>query len=153
MSTSSDDLLAGILDGMAGLDSHRGERGMVEGRRTSTPLSRRAPADLDALDLTDPRSGALAKLMHWAARIRFERRLPRVQRHTLQSEAFCIGANWSWALEQPWGSRMIAELAALESRLHQVRYGVPVRPCPVCGEPVRVDRFAVEHRACLETRL
>lgn len=150
---TSDGLLDAILDGMAGLDPRRGERGMVDGRRTSTPLSRRAPVDLDAVGLTDPRSGALAVLMFWAGRIRHGRKLSRVQRHTLQTEAFCISANWLWAVSQSWGEQMIAELAALESRLHQVRYGVPVRPCPVCGEPVRVDRFAIEHRVCLDTRL
>lgn len=150
---SSDGLLGAILDGMSGLDPRRGERGMVDGRRTSTPLSRRAPVDLDAVGLTDPRSGALATLMFWAGRIRFERRLPRVQRHTLQSEAEVIEVAWDWALQQPWGGQMATELAALESRLHQVRYGVPVRPCPVCRLPVRVDRFSVEHRACLDTAL
>lgn len=123
---------------------------MVSGKRTSTPLSRRAPADLDVLVLTDPRSGALATLMHWANRIRHERRLPRVPRHTLQSEAAVIEAAWSWALLQPWGPRMAEELVALADRLHEVRFGVPVKPCPVCGLPVRVDRFAAEHRACLE---
>lgn len=150
---SSDGLLGDILAGMAGLDTRRGERGMVEGRRTSTPLSRRAPIDLDVVSLTDPRSGALATLMLWAGRIRHGRNLPRIPRHTLQSEAECIGENWSWALLQPWGPEMAEQLVALADRLHEVRYGVPVRPCPVCGLPVRVDRFAVEHRACLDTPL
>lgn len=150
MCTPSDHPLIDILDGMAGLDVHRGERGMVSGKRTSTPLSRRAPADLDVLVLTDPRSGALATLMHWAGRIRHGRKLPRVAQHTLQSEANVIGANWPWALVQPWGPQMAEELVALANRLHEVRYGVPVRPCPVCSLPVRVDRFAAEHRACLD---
>lgn len=141
--------LADILDGMAGLDVHRGERGMVSGRRTSTPLSRRAPADLDAIVLTDPRSGALATLMHWAGRIRHELKMSRVAQHTLQTEAEVIAGAWSWALVQPWGAQMAEELVALADRLHEVRYGVPVRPCPVCELPVRVDRFAIEHRACL----
>lgn len=144
--------LRDILDGMAGLD-RRGERGMVAGKRTSTPLSRRAPTDLDVLVLTDPRSGALATLMHWAGRIRHERKLPRIPRHTLVSEAETIGENWSWALQQPWGPRMADELLSLADRLHQVRYGVPVRPCPVCKLPVRVDRFAIEHRECIDTTL
>ena len=150
MSSSS---LSDILDGMAGLEAFRGERGMVAGRRTSTPLSRRAPADLDVLVLTDPRSGALATLMHWAGRIRHERKLPRVAQHTLRSEAEVIAAEWNWALVQPWGPQMAEELVELANRLHQVRFGVPVRPCPVCGEPVRVDRFAIEHRVCIDTTL
>lgn len=153
MSSSSEGLLRDILAGMAGLDPRRGERGMVEGKRTSSPLSRRAPADLDVLVLTDPRSGALATLMHWANRIRHARNLPRPAGHTLQTESEVIEASWSWALVQPWGPRMAEELVALADRLHEVRYGVPVRPCPVCSEPVRVDRFAVEHRACIDTRL
>lgn len=151
---SSDDLLDDIVSGMSGLDPQRGERGMVEGRRTSTPVSRRAPADLDVLVLTDPRSGALATLMHWAGRIRFEHLGgARITRHTLHTESWCIGANWSWAVAQPWGAQMVAELEELRNRLHAVRYGVPLRPCPVCRLPVRLDRFAIEHRACVDTAL
>lgn len=149
---SSDGLLGDILDGMAGL-APRGERGMVAGRRTSTPLSRRAPADLDVLVLTDPRSGALATLMFWAGRIRHGRNLPRPSSHTLVSEAEVIETSWTWALVQPWGPKMAEELVALADRLHEVRFGVPVKPCPVCTLPVRVDRFATEHRACLDTPL
>lgn len=147
---SSDDLLGDIVAGMSGLEPQRGERGMVEGRRTSTPLSHRAPADLDVIVLTDPRSGALATLMFWAGRIRHGRKMPRAPRHTLQSEARCIAASWSWAVDQPWGEQMVAELEALRGRLYEMRYGVPMQPCPVCRLPVRLDRFAIEHRACLD---
>ena len=149
---SSDGLLGDILADMAGI-APRGERGMVAGRRTSTPLSRRSPTDLDVLVLTDPRSGALATLMFWAGRIRHERNLPRPSGHTLQSEAEVIEASWAWALVQPWGPRMAEELVELAQRLYEVRFGVPVKPCPVCGLPVRVDRFATEHRACIDTAL
>jgi hypothetical protein len=56
-------------------------------------------------------------------------------------------------MRQPWGGRMYAELETLASRLHEHRYGVPLRPCPVCGELVRLDRFVTEHRECIDTRI
>jgi hypothetical protein len=48
---------------------------------------------------------------------------------------------------------MLEELLSLRDMLHQVRYGVPLRLCPVCGEPVRIDRFVVEHRACIDKKV
>jgi hypothetical protein len=124
---------------------------MVEGRRTSSPLSRRAPADLDVLVLTDPRTGVLAVLSHWAGRIRWGRGIEGGKFRTRAVEAALIRDNWDWAMRQPWGGKMYVELEALASRLHEHRYGVPLRPCPVCGELVRLDRFVTEHRECIDT--
>jgi hypothetical protein len=146
-------LLGYIADGLGELDPVRGERGMVDGRRTSTPVSRRAPVDLDVLGLLDRRTGALATLMHWAGRVRREQRLPRIPAHTVTTESALLTEHWSWAVSQTWGPQMVAELTALADTIHEVRYGVPVRPCPVCHEPVRVDRFTIEHRACLNSTL
>lgn len=126
---------------------------MVEGRRTSTPVSRRAPADLDVLVLTDPRTGVLAVLSFWAGRVRWGKGIVRPERRTIDTEAGLLSDHWSWALWQPWGPRMVEELEVLASKLHEHRYGVPVRPCPVCGEPVRLDRFVTEHRICLDIPL
>lgn len=126
---------------------------MVSGRRTSSPLSRRAPADLDVLVLTDPRTGVLSILMHWAGRIRQTRGIVGGKLRSRASEAALIREHWDWAMRQSWGGQMYDELMALASRLHEVRYGVPVRPCPVCGEQVRVDRFVTEHRECIDVHL
>lgn len=126
---------------------------MVEGRRTSTPLNRRSPADLDLVVLTDPRTGVLAVLSHWAGRIRHGKRVANGHLHSRAVEAALIREHWDWAMRQPWGGQMYSELMALADRLHQHRYGAPVRPCPVCGEPVRVDRFVTEHRACIDVPL
>lgn len=145
-------ILADIVTGAAELDPQRRERGMSDGRWTSTPASRRAPVNLDVLVLTDRRTGVLAVLMHWAGRIRHEHpsHPPRPAQHSVRTEAGVLGVYWRWALEQPWAPDMLAELTELADTIHEVRFGVPVRPCPVCREPVRVDRFATEHRACLE---
>lgn len=142
--------LPDILADAALLEPQRGERGMTHGRRTSTPVSRRAPADLDVLVLTDPRTGVLATLMHWAGRVRHELKLQHPPMRSIATETQTLTDHWTWALEQRWGSRMGVELDALADRLHEVRFGVPVRPCPVCSEPVRVDRFVTEHRVCLD---
>lgn len=149
MSVTASSLVSYITDNLPALDPVRLERGMVDGRRESTPVSRRAPVNLDVLGLLDRRTGGLATLMFWAHRVRYELRLPRVPGHTLSTESAVLTEYWRWALAQPWGPRMVAELTALADTVHEVRYGVPVRPCPVCSEPVRVDRFTIEHRACL----
>lgn len=143
-------LLAGILDGLAELQVERGERGLVDGRRTSTIASRRAPADMDVLVLRDPRTGVLALLLHWAGRVRWEQGIPAGKRRTVGSEARVLADHWEWAATQPWGAQMVAQLESLADLVHEARYGAPVRPCPVCGEPVRLDRFVREHRACLD---
>lgn len=146
-------LLGDILADSAGLTPQRGERGMVEGRRTSTPLSRRAPADLDVLVLTDPRTGVLAVLSYWANRIRWGKGIADGRGRSITTESALITRHWDWAMRQSWAGDMLVELEALASKLHEHRYGVAVRPCPVCGEPVRLDRFVTEHRGCLDTRL
>lgn len=146
-------LLDDILTDSAQLDPRRGERGMVEGRRTSAPLSRRAPADLDVLVLTDPRTGVLAVLMHWAGRIRWEKKMASPPQRSRLTESTTIRRYWDWSMRQPWGGEMFDQLAALAGQLHEYRYGTPVRPCPVCGEPVRLDRFVTEHRECLDVSL
>lgn len=150
---SSSDPLADILADAGHLDPRRGERGMVEGRRTSTPMSRRAPVDLDLIVLTDPRTGVLAVLSHWAGRIRWGKGIEGSKFRSTGIEAGIIREHWDWAMRQSWGGQMHAELLVLADRLHQHRYGVPVRPCPVCGEQVRVDRFVTEHRACIDVHL
>ena len=147
------DLLRDILVDSDHLDPRRGERGMTHGRRTSTPLSRRAPVDLDVLVLTDPRTGVLAVLTFWASRIRWAKKMQPPQRRTASSEGDLLRRYWDWAMRQPWGGQMHQELEEMAGRLHEHRYGVPVRPCPVCREPVRVDRFVTEHRECLDTRI
>jgi hypothetical protein len=126
---------------------------MVAGKRTSSPLSHRAPADLDVLVLTDPRTGVLAILSFWAGRIRWGKHIPGGKLRTRGAEAALIRENWDWAMRQPWGHQMHEELRLLASKLHEHRFGTPVRPCPVCGEPVRLDRFVTEHRECLEQRV
>lgn len=146
------DILAGAAS-LEGLDPQRRERGLNGGRWTSTPISRRSPVNLDVLVLTDRRTGVLAVLMHWAGRIRYEQRLPRPKTRSVRSEAAVLGVYWRWAMSQPWGGEMLDELTTLSGALHEVRFGVPVRPCPVCHEPVRMDRFAAEHRACIGTRI
>ena len=141
--------LSYIVEGFDHLDPRNRERG-GNGRSTA-PLSWREPADLDVLVLTDPRTGVLAVLMHWAGRIRHGLRLEHVAQRSVSTEAALIEQHWAWALTQPWAPQMGAELAALADRIHEIRHGVPVRPCPVCGEPVRVDRFTTEHRNCLDS--
>ena len=140
-----------ISQGMADLDPVHRERGTVQGRWTSTPISRRSPVNLDVLVLTDRRTGALAVLTHWAGRIRHEHPshpATPVQK-SVRSEAGLLGVFWRWALAQPWAGEMLAELNALADTIHEVRHGVKVRPCPHCGEPVRVDRIVAEHGGCL----
>jgi hypothetical protein len=162
------DLLADITLGTAALSSHRGERGVVDGRRTSTPLSRRSPADLDAIVLRDRRTGVVAVLGRWADRVRVERPV-REPRHrvvvlggqrwivqeprTIESESQVLAFHWAWAERQPWGPDMVAELETLREQLANGGRPVKIRPCPVCNLPVRVDRFVVEHRECIETPL
>ena len=146
---AGDVLLADIVTGIAALDPERRERGMTLGRWSSTPLSRRSPVNLDVLVLTDRRTGVLAVLTHWAGRIRHAQKLPHPSSKSVRSEAAVIGVYWRWALAQTWGGDMLDELRALSGAIHEVRYGVPVRPCPVCREPVRLDRFVAEHRTCL----
>jgi hypothetical protein len=103
------------------------------------------------LVLTDRRTGALAVLTHWAGRIRHEHpnhpAHPRMK--SVRTEAGLLGVYWRWALQQPWAGDMLAELNDLADTIHEARFGVVVRPCPVCREPVRVDRIVAEHRACL----
>lgn len=140
-----DDIVAGFSE----LDPRRGERGMVAGKRTSTPLSRRSIVNLDVLSLTDRRTGALAVLMFWAGRVRRDFGIPRIAEHTVATEAYLLGLWWEQALTRPWGPDMAAEVAALADSVHEARYGVKVRPCPACGEPVRVDRLLAEHGECV----
>jgi hypothetical protein len=147
------EVVTDIVAGLDALDPRRRERGLSDGRWTSTPASRRAPVNLDVLVLTDRRTGVLAVLMHWAGRIRHAQRLPHPRTKSVRSEAAVLGVYWRWALEQPWGPDMLDELAVLSGAIHVVRFGVPVRPCPVCREPVRLDRFVAEHRSCIETPL
>lgn len=148
-------LLADITDGFESLDPRRRERGLTDSRWSSTPVNRRAPVNLDVLVLTDRRTGVLAVLMHWASRIRFEHpdKPPHPPQRSVRTEATLLGLYWRWALDQPWGDDMVAELTELSGVLHEVRFGVPIRPCPVCREPVRLDRFVAEHRSCIETPL
>jgi hypothetical protein len=143
--------LSDIAEGMAQLDPVLGERGATTGRWTSTPISRRSPVNLDVLVLTDRRTGALAVLTHWAGRIRHEHpHHPSPPRQkSVRTEAGLLGVYWCWALEQPWAPDMLGELNELADTIHEVRHGVKVRPCPVCGLPVRVDRIVAEHRSCL----
>lgn len=145
------DLARYIADGMESLDPRRRERGMIEGRWTSTPASRRSPVNLDVLVLTDRRTGALAVLTHWAGRIRHEHPAhpPHPRQKSVRTEAGLLGVYWRWALQQPWAADMLRELTELADIIHEVRHGVPVRPCPVCKLPVRVDRIVAEHRECL----
>jgi hypothetical protein len=138
-----------ISESMEQLDPVLGERGATVGRWTSTPVSRRSPVNLDVLVLTDRRTGALAVLMFWANRVRFEQKISRPREHTVKSEAGILGVYWRWALSRPWAPDMLAELNDLADTIHEVRHGVKVRPCPVCGLPVRVDRIVAEHRSCL----
>lgn len=141
-------LLADIAADSRFLDPRRGERGMVHGRRSSTPVSRRAPADLDALVLTDPRTGVLATLMHWANRVRYELRLPRPAGHTIRTEVEVLSDHWAWATAELPG--LEESLASLRDVLYEFRHGAKLRRCPVCGEPVRIDRFSIEHRTCID---
>lgn len=128
---------------------------MTEGRWASTPVSRRSIVNLDVLVLTDRRTGVLAVLTHWAGRIRHEHPifhdLPHPKLKSVRSEAAVLGVYWRWALAQSWGSDMLDELTALSLAIHEVRFGVPVRACPICREPVRLDRFVAEHRTCIQT--
>lgn len=145
-------LLADIVTALAELGTERTERGMVSGRRASTIAARQAPANLDVLVLRDPRTGALATLLHWGGRVRQERPVVDGRRRSVGTEIGILAEHWEWALEQSWGPQMVQDLNALWDLIHVARYGVPVRPCPVCGEPVRVDRFVIEHRACLDSQ-
>lgn len=145
----SGDVLADIVAGMGELDPQRRERGMSEGRWSSTPVSRRSPVNLDVLSLTDRRTGALATLMYWAGRLRRDFDIPRIPAHTIRSEALILSMWWDQAVRRPWGPQMVTEITALADTVHEVRFGVPVRPCPACGEPVRVDRVASEHGDCV----
>jgi hypothetical protein len=146
-------LLRDIADEAHGLDPLRRERGTSVGRWSSTIAARQAPVNLDAIVLRDPRTGVLAVVSHWAGRIRWHYRLPPVPRRSVTTEIQVLAEYWDWALRQPWGGRMLDELLSLREMLHQVRYGVPLRLCPVCGEPVRIDRFVVEHRACIDKKV
>ena len=162
------DLLSDIAAGTAALSTLRGERGAVDGRRTSTPLSRRSPADLDAIVLRDRRTGVVAVLARWADRVRAEKPVHEPRHRvvelggqrwvvneppTIESESALLARHWAWAERQTWGPAMVAELETLREQLANGGRPVKVRPCPVCGEPVRVDRFVVEHRSCIETPL
>jgi hypothetical protein len=144
-------LLTDIVTDAAGLDPRLGERGMVEGRRSSSPVSRRAPVDLDVLGLTDHRTGVLSVLMFWAGRIRWELKLPRPRLHSMATEVEVLTDHWAWALEESWGPQMATELTSLRDAVYEARHGVKIRPCPVCSEPVRVDRFVAEHAECIRT--
>jgi hypothetical protein len=149
--TAQADLPAYIADGMAGLDPVRRERGYTTGRWSSTPISRRSLVNLDVLVLTDKRTGALAVLTHWAGRIRHEHpsHPPHPRQKSVRTEAGLLGVYWRWALQQPWAVDMLDELTELADTIHEVRYGVAVRPCPKCRLPVRVDRLVAEHGECL----
>jgi hypothetical protein len=142
-------LLSDIADEAHGLGPERGERGPSNGRYSSTLASRQAPANLDAIVLRDPRTGVLAVTSHWAGRIRWHRGLDRAQSRSVTTETALIAEHWDWACEQPWGPQMVTELTELRDALYHARHGVHLRMCPVCGEPVRVDRFVSEHRDCI----
>jgi hypothetical protein len=159
-------ILAALVEGARMLDPQRRERGMVHGRRTSTPLSRRAPADLDAIVLTDRRTGVVAVLNRWAERIRREHRLAlplhAVVRHdgetwlvqdapTLESESAVLAEHWSWASRQPWFQKMLDDLADLLDLMSHGQRRLHLIDCPVCGEPVDADTFGIDHRACIST--
>lgn len=159
-----DELLQRVLDGAAKLDIQRAERGMAEGRWSSTPVSRRAPVDLDAVVLTDRRTGIVAVLHRWADRVRAERGIAVARRRvgydgalwfvqgapTLESESRLLSEHWQWATEQSWGGEMTAELAGLLEAIEHGGRKVRLILCPVCDRPVRADTFARDHRACLD---
>lgn len=162
-------ILVQLVEGAQALDARRAERGMVHGRRTSTPLSRRAPADLDAIVLTDRRTGVVAVLHRWADRVRQEAPascLPAPRRvrmngaewtvedaPTLDSEAAVLAEHWEWVTAQDWAADMLGELADLLVLLDHGGRRVHLVTCPVCGYPVDADTFVRDHRACLSVPL
>lgn len=139
-------LLGEIASLTAQLDARRGERGMVEGKRTSTPVSRRAPVDLDVLDA---QAQSRQVLHRWAMRIQAE----HVPRSPWRPPARVLREHWDWAVEQPWGPAMVADLEVLRDRLANGGRTVRLIPCPVCRLPVRVDTFAADHRECIDVPL
>lgn len=158
------ELLREIAAGTARLDPRHPENGMVSGRRGSTPAHRQAPVNLNALSLTDRRTGVVAILSRWANRIRSERHLPVpsgrvvevqgqrwvvVEPATIEGETAVLAEHWSWALQQPWGPEMVARLEELRDQLANGGRQVKVRVCPVCSLPVRLDRLVADHRECL----
>jgi hypothetical protein len=138
-----------LLDEIAALTAQpaeRGERGMVDGRRTSTPVSRQAPADLDKIDAD---LHARAIMRKWAAQIIEVRGYSRTF-HWAEPVKM-IQHHWQWAVAQPWGPAMVAELEQVRENLANGGRSIPVVPCPVCNELVRIDEIVTEHRACIET--
>jgi hypothetical protein len=141
--SASPQLLTEVTVLAASLNTERGERGMVHGRRTSTPASRRSPVDLDALDA---QREAQVTLRRWADRV-----CRAHVRHCWEdpSAPAVLRDHWDWAVAQPWGPAMVAELEALRARLANGGRPVRVIVCPVCSLPTRLDRLVVEHRSCL----
>ena len=138
-------LLSEIAEAAWPLSVERVERGMVHGRRTSTPASRRSLVDLDVLDA---QRDFEATLRRWAHRIiRHNPRLLADRR--MPSSAELLRTHWGWAVAQEWGPAMVADLEALRDRLADVGHDVRVIDCPVCHRPTRLDRLVTEHRACL----
>lgn len=144
-------LITDLFEDSQGLDVVRRERGA--NRSVSSIASQRSPANLDAIALTDPRTGVLAVASHWAGRIRWHHRLLPEPRRSVTTELTLIAEHWDWAVGQPWGEKMVEELTSLRDALYHARHGVHLRRCPVCDEPVRVDRFVREHGACINEKV
>lgn len=96
-------------------------------------------------------------MKRWADQIRVEiGDLPppssgwKVRRsETVEELTGVLVKHWPWASQQPWFGRMEADLLELLEQIEQARLMAPIRVCPVCGIPVRVDRYIAEHRACI----
>jgi hypothetical protein len=104
-------------------------------------------------------------LNRWAERIRKDRLLPLQPRQivstrgrlwmalppvTIDTELAVLDEHWQWAVGQPWGEQMVAELETLRNQILSAA-GIPVHvvECPVCGVLTRLDEFVAIHRDCL----
>jgi hypothetical protein len=164
MTIASTGLLDAIASGTARLDPQR--RVQATGSRGgSMPASRRSIANDDVLVLTDRRTGVVAVLNRWAEKIRQGLPLPLQPRQivstrgrlwmalppvTIETELAVLDEHWQWAVQQPWGEKMVSDLEALRDAILSAT-GMTVRliECPVCGMPSRIDEFVANHRDCL----
>ena len=119
-----------------------------QGSRGGTLASHRAPARLDALVLTDPRTtrdehgtvGVLGVLGSWARVVRDDRQLTWPERITVASERKTLVAQLDWIAAQPWVDEFAHELHALLRQLQRTNGTAPEPPAGRCYLPIDGDK-------------
>jgi hypothetical protein len=127
------------------------------GSRGGTLASHRAPARLDVIALTDPRTrpdwddttlSVLGVLGTWARVVREQRALTWPERITVTSERKTLSAQLDWIAAQPWVDDLARDLRALRGQLKACNGTQDPRPEGSCYLPTSGSAASPDRRPC-----